>query len=143
MENRNPYAAPRTNVTKGDGLEEYGDVKVFSVSGRLGRARYLAYSFGIGFLIFLLAGSVLTFSPDPASAFVVAIATYVASRSAVHADDSARARHEHERLAVVDPLDRACGTRVLVRPRNSRREQLRVAAAVEHDRRDLAGLYLP
>ena len=30
MQNRNPYAAPHTNVARGDDAEEYGEVKVFS-----------------------------------------------------------------------------------------------------------------
>ena len=47
MQDRNPYAAPQTNVTRGDGPEEYGEIKVFSASGRLGRVRYIGYSVGL------------------------------------------------------------------------------------------------
>jgi hypothetical protein len=30
MQQRNPYAAPRTNVSRADSDEEYGEIKVFS-----------------------------------------------------------------------------------------------------------------
>lgn len=57
MPNRNPYAAPQTNVVHGDGgLEEYGPVKVFSASGRIGRLRYIGYSAGVSILVMLVAG---------------------------------------------------------------------------------------
>jgi len=57
MQNRNPYAAPRANVAGVDvGPEEYGEVKVFSASGRLGRVRYIGYSAGMSVLIMIVAG---------------------------------------------------------------------------------------
>ncbi|HET7608910.1 MAG TPA: pilin [Gammaproteobacteria bacterium] len=57
MQNRNPYAAPRTNVTARDSaVAEYGEVKLFSASGRIGRVRYLAYSIGLSIIVLLVAG---------------------------------------------------------------------------------------
>lgn len=57
MQHRNPYAAPRTNVARAPGgAEQYGEVKVFSARGRLGRVRYIGYSAGVTLLIGLVAG---------------------------------------------------------------------------------------
>jgi uncharacterized membrane protein YhaH (DUF805 family)/Tfp pilus assembly major pilin PilA len=57
MQNRNPYAAPQTNVTRGDSaVEHYGEVKLFSASGRIGRVRYLAYSIGLSIIVLASAG---------------------------------------------------------------------------------------
>jgi len=56
MANVNPYQAPTAAVA--DAGEQLQPVKVFSVSGRIGRARYLAY--GIGFyILFGFVGSIL------------------------------------------------------------------------------------
>ncbi len=52
---QNPYVAPRAAVD--DAPEEYQQVKVFSVSGRIGRARYIAYTLGISLLIGVLGGA--------------------------------------------------------------------------------------
>ncbi len=52
METRNPYTTPTAKVTDPD--EEYGKIKVFSASGRLGRVRYIGYSFGLTMLISIL-----------------------------------------------------------------------------------------
>lgn len=54
METRNPYTTPKANVTDPD--EEYGEIKVFSASGRLGRVRYIGYSVGLTMLISILFG---------------------------------------------------------------------------------------
>jgi len=54
VESRNPYATPTANVT--DPAEEYGEIKVFSASGRLGRVRYIGYSVGLTILISIIAG---------------------------------------------------------------------------------------
>ena len=80
MQNRNPYAAPQTNVTRGDGPEEYGEVRIFSVSGRLGRVRYIGYSVGLSLLILLLLALVvgIASAADPNAGAFVGIAGYVA-----------------------------------------------------------------
>lgn len=53
MAEMNPYSAPGSDVAT---PEQYGQVKVLSASGRLGRLRYLAYGFGIYFLAALIQG---------------------------------------------------------------------------------------
>jgi len=81
MQNRNPYAAPQANVTRGDNnVEEYGEVKVFSPAGRLGRLRYIGYTFGLTILIGILIGiaSGLVAVADPTAAVVVAGLGYIA-----------------------------------------------------------------
>lgn len=79
--NRNPYAAPQTNVTVGDaGVEEYGEVRLFGVSGRIGRVRYIAYSIVVSLLVLLgtavVAGVVALVDTD--AAIVVGVIGYLA-----------------------------------------------------------------
>ena len=50
----NPYGAPRAAVD--DAKEEYQAVRIFAVSGRIGRARYIAYTVGIPLIIMFIAG---------------------------------------------------------------------------------------
>jgi uncharacterized membrane protein YhaH (DUF805 family) len=54
MATANPYRAPAAAVA--DASEQYQEVKIFSTSGRIGRARYIAYSLGLSFLIMLVFG---------------------------------------------------------------------------------------
>jgi len=51
---QNPYGAPRAAV--GDAGEEFQPVKIFAVSGRIGRARYVVYSIVLSLLIMFVAG---------------------------------------------------------------------------------------
>jgi len=51
----NPYAAPRAAVA--EPAEEYHPVKLFSVAGRIGRARYITYGLGMYILIGILGGA--------------------------------------------------------------------------------------
>jgi uncharacterized membrane protein YhaH (DUF805 family) len=76
MQNRNPYAAPRTNVSRPDSEEEYGDIKVLSAQGRIGRVRYIGYSFGLTFLIAMLIA--LVSAASPGLGVVVAGVGYIA-----------------------------------------------------------------
>ena len=80
MQKRNPYAAPRTNVSREDSAEEYGEIKVFSAQGRIGRVRYIGYTFGYTFLIALVIGviSALLGGASAGLAFVVGAAGYIA-----------------------------------------------------------------
>ena len=55
MSTLNPYVAPRAAVA--DAPEQYQPVKVFSVSGRIGRARYIAYTLGVSMLLGLIGGA--------------------------------------------------------------------------------------
>ena len=50
----NPYAAPTTNPTTTN--QEFSEVKIFSVSGRIGRVRYIGYTVGISLLVALVGG---------------------------------------------------------------------------------------
>jgi uncharacterized membrane protein YhaH (DUF805 family) len=45
MATANPYKAPAAAVA--DSAEQYEDVRFFSASGRIGRARYIAYAIGL------------------------------------------------------------------------------------------------
>jgi len=80
MQNRNPYAAPRTNVTRSEGTEDYGEIKLFSAEGRIGRVRYLGYSFGLTMLIAFFIGiaAALLGTASPAVAFGVGAVGYIA-----------------------------------------------------------------
>jgi uncharacterized membrane protein YhaH (DUF805 family) len=51
---QNPYGAPRAAV--GDAAEEFQPVRVFAVSGRIGRARYVVYSIVVSMLLMFAAG---------------------------------------------------------------------------------------
>ncbi|MCP4387562.1 MAG: DUF805 domain-containing protein [Gammaproteobacteria bacterium] len=56
MSETNPYTAPDAALDSGH--ETLYEPKIFSFSGRIGRMRYLAYSFGISFLLMLVIGVV-------------------------------------------------------------------------------------
>ncbi len=60
MSEENQYKAPSSNVEQSS-AQEYGPVRFFAVSGRLGRIRYLAYSLGIGvaFMVVIMLSSFL------------------------------------------------------------------------------------
>jgi len=79
VEARNPYTTPTANVT--DPVEEYGEIKVFSASGRLGRVRYIGYSIGLTMLFSIiaaiLAASLGTFAGKGVAASIM-VACYVA-----------------------------------------------------------------
>lgn len=53
MLEHSPYQSPRGAITPTSSVE-YGEVKIFSNQGRLGRVRYIGYSAGLGLLINLL-----------------------------------------------------------------------------------------
>ncbi len=48
----NPYRAPSADVS--DQGEEYGEIRVFSTQGRLGRVRYIGYTVGMSIVIALI-----------------------------------------------------------------------------------------
>ena len=49
----NPYTAPQANVASTH-AKEYGEIKIFSARGRIGRIRYIGYSIGLTTLIIAL-----------------------------------------------------------------------------------------
>lgn len=51
----NPYQGPKADVADVRD-EEYQAVRIFSVSGRIGRVRFIAYTFGLTFLCSMVAG---------------------------------------------------------------------------------------
>lgn len=53
MNAANPYQAPRSNVDFLSRDDDYSEVKVLSVSGRIGRLRYLGFGMGYSILIYL------------------------------------------------------------------------------------------
>ena len=67
-------------MSRADSAEEYGELKVFSAQGRIGRVRYIGYTFGYTFLIALVIGMVgaLLGGVSAGFAFVVGAAGYIA-----------------------------------------------------------------
>jgi len=72
---QNPYGAPRAKV--GDAAEEFQPVKLFAVSGRIGRARYIVYSILVQFALILPAMALVALSPGPG--LVVLAVAYIAT----------------------------------------------------------------
>jgi uncharacterized membrane protein YhaH (DUF805 family) len=50
---QNPYTAPKANVA---GAEAFGEIRVFSAKGRLGRVRYIGYTVGLTMVVALVMG---------------------------------------------------------------------------------------
>jgi uncharacterized membrane protein YhaH (DUF805 family) len=48
----NPYRAPDTQLS--DGREQFGEVKILSAAGRLGRLRYIGYSVGVTLVAYII-----------------------------------------------------------------------------------------
>src|SRR5262245_11391323 len=75
MQTRNPYAAPRTRVSRSDSADDYGEIKLFSAEGRLGRVRYIGYSFAVTFLgviaLAIVGGLIGAVAPDLAEVVTV------------------------------------------------------------------------
>lgn len=56
MSDVNPYVAPSSDVGT---VDEFGDVRIFSFSGRIGRMRYLAFSMVMLFVMYFAIGMVV------------------------------------------------------------------------------------
>jgi uncharacterized membrane protein YhaH (DUF805 family) len=54
VETQNPYNAPKSKVT--GAANGYGEIKVFSAKGRIGRVRYIGYSVGLTMLVGFVLG---------------------------------------------------------------------------------------
>jgi uncharacterized membrane protein YhaH (DUF805 family) len=54
VEAQNPYEAPKSKIT--GAAAGYGEIKVFSAKGRIGRVRYIGYSAGMTILIGIALG---------------------------------------------------------------------------------------
>ena len=75
----NPYQAPSAQVA--DMNQEYSDLWVYTMEGRLGRLRYLAYSFGLSLAIQVIAGitgAITTMIPGEIGSAVTMIILIVA-----------------------------------------------------------------
>jgi len=60
LSNLQPYQTPQSSLEQFNSkTEEYGEFKLFSLTGRVGRIRYLAYSMGIAGLALAIAGIVV------------------------------------------------------------------------------------
>jgi uncharacterized membrane protein YhaH (DUF805 family) len=77
MQDRNPYAAPRATVAAAELDEDYGEIRVFTARGRLGRVRYIGYSLGLTFLFSAVLGIAAGLA-GPAVALPVTIVGYIA-----------------------------------------------------------------
>lgn len=65
MQNANPYATPNAPVND-MGMGEFGNVKILSANGRMGRVRYFFYSMLVGIIGLILLGlSSILFSVSP------------------------------------------------------------------------------
>jgi uncharacterized membrane protein YhaH (DUF805 family) len=76
MESSTPYSPPQTELI-GD-QEEYGEIKILSSKGRIGRLRYIAYTIGISLLCSLvmavLSGFVgMILAESQAGLFLIAV----------------------------------------------------------------------
>lgn len=56
MDARSPYATPQATVV--GKKVEYGEIKVFSAAGRIGRVRYIGYSIGLTIVLGALIGAI-------------------------------------------------------------------------------------
>ena len=80
MEKRNPYATPRAKVADDEG-QDYGEVRIFSAQGRLGRVRYIGYMAGMSLLIAIVGGGLAIGAlllEQVAVAIGIGVAAYVA-----------------------------------------------------------------
>lgn len=83
-DNNNPYQAPGAEVA--DMNQEYSDLWIYTTEGRLGRLRYLTYSFAISIILNLVVGvsaGVATALPQELGAIVIMILMIVAYVMAV------------------------------------------------------------
>ncbi len=56
MEQSNPYSTPTAAVSDIQSDDGFGDLKIFTAKGRIGRIRYIMYTIGITLVGALLAG---------------------------------------------------------------------------------------
>ena len=78
METSNPYNAPKSKVTGAP--SGYGEIKIFTARGRIGRVRYIGYSIGLSMLIAFVLGLISAMMGKAAGsgvAAIVMVASYV------------------------------------------------------------------
>ena len=74
MEQNNPYSAPTAAISDIQNDEGFGDLKIFTSKGRIGRIRYLMYTMGVGLIGLLLAALLMVI---PVIGPFLAIALYI------------------------------------------------------------------
>src|SRR5262245_6554768 len=62
MAMENPYRTPNSDVAE-TGPDAFQPVRIFSVSGRIGRVRYIAYTFGLTMLVSLATAALAALLP--------------------------------------------------------------------------------
>jgi uncharacterized membrane protein YhaH (DUF805 family) len=62
MENANPYSAPKAEITS-PRETGYGEIKILTSKGRIGRLRYIGYTTGIPILLVMVMAILLPFLP--------------------------------------------------------------------------------
>jgi uncharacterized membrane protein YhaH (DUF805 family) len=72
----NPYTAPQSRVADIVEDAEYGTIKMWSASGRIGRLRYLAYTTGASLIVGGLS-SVLTLALGPEVGMTLTLLAYI------------------------------------------------------------------
>ena len=75
MANLNPYIAPKSDVADAN-TDEYGEIKIFSAEGRLGRIRYIGYSVGLMLLFGAVLGAIAAVA-GPKAGVAVMVVGYV------------------------------------------------------------------
>ena len=78
MEASNPYNAPKSKVTGAP--SGYGEIKIFTARGRIGRVRYIGYSIGLSMLIAFVLGllsAIMGKAAGSGVAAIVMVASYV------------------------------------------------------------------
>jgi uncharacterized membrane protein YhaH (DUF805 family) len=75
MEARNPYATPNAKVSGAE--TEYGEIRIFSAKGRIGRIRYIGYSIGLTMVFGALMGAVSAFAGMTAGPTIAAPVIFI------------------------------------------------------------------
>ncbi len=76
MEAASPYSPPQTELLGEQ--EAYGPIKILTAKGRIGRLRYIAYTIGITFAVYLVMAALsgvagMSLSQDLAGLFLIGI----------------------------------------------------------------------
>ncbi len=80
MEQNNPYSTPTAAVSDIQNDDGFGDLKIFTAKGRIGRIRFLMYTLGISLVGAFLAGLMMMIpAVGPFLAVIAYIAIFVVS----------------------------------------------------------------
>jgi len=73
MQDRNPYASPRSQVADAAGDADFGEIRIFSAAGRLGRLRYIGYGMGLWLVLSLVVGLVAAVAGEQAAGMLTLV----------------------------------------------------------------------